>query len=403
MKISLICGIIILFTRIALPCGIDWGEPRSKIEGCNEQGYVLIAEKLADLNVPGETATIPIWATFDSSRQSASPYVGMGWQVPFLECNLVQISEDEFQLIEPGGWKRLFRRIGKNSDILDGGGGWKGQLSPDHATLWADCGWRIDLHKGKIVQLKTPHGQAISYNYTNGRISSVMCGVKTLIALDPADGIDHTLGITIDGKNYSIAKTDQPRVQHVAGVNVIAGNDESFNKLTGTGKQTRIFTYSVDDQTRPAMTMITTSSQETAVSWNPETRWITRYGEWQYNIKTEINSFANAAIERTNSKGQNEYWFYDAANGQETTQGVNKVRIIKKWFTSGATAGKLREIENVVDGKTTLLRHIIYDETGKVVRDTFKDNTLDLHKGYISVINNNSTVWKLDLKDQDTK
>lgn len=87
MKNSLSCCLAVLFARAAFSCGIDWSEPRSKIDGCNEQGYVLIVEKFAELNIPGESEVIPMYATFDSSRQTASPYAGMGWKIPFLECS----------------------------------------------------------------------------------------------------------------------------------------------------------------------------------------------------------------------------------------------------------------------------------------------------------------------------
>lgn len=368
MKVTLSCCMVILFARMALSCGINWSEPRCKIEGCNEQGYVLIAEKLTELNIPDEKESFPIWATFDSSRQTPSPYAGMGWKIPFLESNMVQLSENEFQFFAPSGWKQLFRRSGQDSDVLISGGGWKGQLSPDHATLWADCGWRIDLHKGKIIQMKTPHGQTLTYNYTNGRISSIVCGMKTLVAVDSEEGADNTLGISVDGKHYSLAKTDQPRVQRVAGVNVIGGNSPSFNRLTGPDHQTRSFTYSVDDQTRPVLTITNAAKQDTTVSWDPETRRVTRYGEWKYDIKPGETSVANAAIGRTNSAGKKEFWFLDRTNGKEIVQGLDGIQRTTISYTSGPLVGKIREIKETENGVTRTVLKNSFDEKGRMIR-----------------------------------
>lgn len=374
MKVSLVFCMVVLFAHVGLPCGINWSEPHAKIEGCNEQGYVLVAEKLAELNIPDEKEPVPIWTTFDSSRQTSSPYAGMGWKIPFLESSMVQLSEDEFQFLAPGGWRQLFRRNGKDSEVLVSGGGWKGQLSQDHATLWADCGWRIDLHKGKIVQLKTPHGQTLSYNYTNGRIATVTCGMKTLVAVDPAEGPDNTLGITIDGKRYSLAKADQPRVQRVADVNVIGGNDPSFSRLNGPESQTRTFAYGVDDQTRPVLTITNAAKQDTAVSWDPETRRITRYGEWKYDIKPGESLLANAAIGRTNPAGKREFWHYDVENGKEIIQTVDGVNKLVSWFTRGKLAGKLREEKTGINNTLLNLYKYSYDEYGRIIRITNEKN-----------------------------
>ena len=384
---------VILFSRIALCCGMNWSEPRCKIEGCDEQGYVSIAEKLVDLNIPGEKEPLPIWAIFNSSSQTASPYVGMGWRIPFLECNMVQLSENEFMLLQPSGWKRLFRRSAKGSDVLDGGGGWKGQLSPDHATLWADCGWRIDLHKGKIVQMKTAHGQTITYNYTNGRISSVVCGMKTLVAIDSAEEFDHTLGIIINGKHYSIAKSDQPRIQRVAGVNVIAGDDPTFNQLTGLEKQTRVFTYNVDQHTRPMLTIANAAKQDTTVLWDPGTRLITDYGEWKYDIKPSETLISNSAIGRKNLAGQSEFYHYDNANAREIVMDLTGTESITKMFSSGAIAGKVREIQSTRQGQVVMHYKAYYDEKGHLVREDrdipeleIKDNALEVTAKFAGIL-----------------
>lgn len=279
----------------------------------------------------------------------------------------MQISEDEFQLTEPGGWKRLFRRSGKNSDVLEGGGGWKGQLSPDRATLWSDCGWRIDLHKGKIVQMKTPHGQTLSYNYTNGRIASVACGMKTLIAVDSDEGPDRTLEISIEEKCYSLIKTNQPRVQRVEGVNIIGGNDQSLSQFSGPDRQTRSYAYGVDDHTHPTITITAASKQQTMISWDPETRLVTRYGEWKYDIKHASSPLENAAISRTNAKGQSEFWFYNSVEGKEEIQDINGITQSRTWFTSGLLSGKLRGASETNKDITTKTRYS-YSDDGAISR-----------------------------------
>ena len=372
LALLILAGAMSLCSRgIAEVCPLNFGEPRSWIEGCNEQGYVLISEKLAELTIPGEKAPVPIWATFDSSRMTPSPFAGMGWRIPFLEVSLVQLNENEFMLLEPGGWRRLFRRAGKNSNILNGSGDWKGQLSRDKATLWADCGWRLDFTRGKITSIKTSNNKTLEYNYVNGRLSSITCGGQLLVSVDSAE-MGGKLNITIGDKRYTLEKSDRPRVQSIEDINVVAGTDPSFHQWIGGETPSRTFEYSVDKKLNPVMTITGPGNLETTVGWNPETRRIAYFGDWKYDIKPSASPVENAAISRVNAAGAKEYWFRDPSQGVETLE-LDGVRKITSRFVRGPLTGAVRRKEEIKDGQTTVTYQAAYNEEGRLLRETMAD------------------------------
>lgn len=368
--------------RVALGCGLDWSEPRGRMEGCNNQGYVFVAEKLAEVTIPGETGAVPIWATFDSSRRMASPFAGMSWRIPFFEPALIQLTEDEFHLYEIGGWRRLFRRDAKNRDILNGAGDWKGQISKDKdkITVWATCGWRMDFVKGKITQIKTQRDKTLLYNYTKGRLASITCDGKTLVSIDPVEKPEGKLTILIEGRRYTLEKSKRPSIRREKDSYLVSGNTPCFHQWSGEKDSSRTFSYGVNDKSTPSMTITETGKPETIINWHPETQRITRYGEWQYEVKPSGSSLGNAQIGRTNPQGLTEYWFHDQAKGKEIVRGGNGVTQIMTWFTSGAAAGSVRSKEVQQEGVTNITKYA-YDENGGMRRKQSDGQRLTYMKG----------------------
>ena len=74
----------------AKACGLRMDKPHAHFDGADEQGHVLFAETLGNLDL-GENLTLPIYAVFQSNWQSSSPYLGQGWMLPLLESKIVQI------------------------------------------------------------------------------------------------------------------------------------------------------------------------------------------------------------------------------------------------------------------------------------------------------------------------
>jgi len=116
-------------------------------------------------------------------------------------------------------------------------------------------------------------------------------------------------------------------------------------------------------------------------TWDTATRRIVADGDWTYDIQAdEKNPEAFAAIGRKNAAGQSEFWHEDSAKGMETVQGLDGVKRVTSWFTSGPASGKVRKIEEAVNGKNAITYRAIFDENGDLVRK----------------ISNSTTIWTYD-------
>jgi hypothetical protein len=148
----------------AMACGLDWSPPVSHFENVDYQGNVHIVRKI------GEVEKLPLYLIFNSTFGN-SPYVGSGFELPFLEARMWQVDEGRFQAKMPTGWLWIFQRT-KDPTVLEGNAGWKGVIKDDTITAWAPCGDKITFKTGRIASMKIKE-DFYSYNYRDGRVASV--------------------------------------------------------------------------------------------------------------------------------------------------------------------------------------------------------------------------------------
>ena len=95
----------------AMACGLDWSPPVSHFENVDYQGNVHIVRKI------GEVEKLPLYLIFNSTFGN-SPYVGSGFELPFLEARMWQVDEGRFQAKMPTGWLWIFQRT-KDPTVLE--------------------------------------------------------------------------------------------------------------------------------------------------------------------------------------------------------------------------------------------------------------------------------------------
>lgn len=396
LKIAFVTGVFITTATSGLACGLNWTCSRGYFECCDDSGYVLLTEKLADLTIPGESGAVPIYMYFTSENIVPSPYAGL-WRIGIIDMSLVQVGEKQFSMRDPGGNVTLLS-WDKNKSILDGPG-WKGTVTGDRIKLWASCGWSVEFSRGKIARMNTSHNKSLVFNYMDGFVSSVTCDGKTLIALGSLKG--NTLDITINGKQLGIVKTDQPCVQRVGKADVIRGMEKSLQEITGRGEEEsrRIYAYPVDEKMRPMITSSGKNDSDTfTLAWDPQTRKIIRWRDWEYT-KTRDRKTQWDVIElcRKNGKGEIESYYRDIQGGVDITQrGIFKRSEYR--FTSGPAAGRVRRIEDMVDGKVSHFQKYAYDEKGRPIRGQEDDDKLrfeyDDKALTVAVWRNDKLLWK---------
>ncbi len=370
-SVLLALGVAGLLTGICIKaeaCGLNWSQPKSHFEGVSFQGYVFLVESLGDI-VLKDGKKLPVWALFRSESNTTSPYLGHGWELPLLESRIVQLDERWFRVVEPTGWYRYFWRDEKDPTVLHGQNNWKGVIRGNSISVMADCGDRLDFRDGRIVSMDLK-GRKLQIERTVDGTVALKEGSSTLLAVQKGltkEGLEMKWG---NGEILGITQVARPLVEVIGGRAVIGRTVESLGAITRGNGEKRTWEYAVDEKLRPSL-----KQGDRLITWNPTTRHIVTDADWTYDIQPgEGPRDANAAIGRTNAQGQKEFWHYDKAKGEEIVQGIDGVKKITTWFTSGKLSGLLRKVSVRTPSGELKTENNVYDEEGKILRQNTTDS-----------------------------
>jgi YD repeat-containing protein len=351
----------------AMACGLDWSPPVSHFENVDYQGNVHIVRKI------GEVEKLPLYLIFNSTF-GVSPYVGSGFELPFLEARMWQVDEGRFQAKMPTGWLWIFQRT-KDPTVLEGNAGWKGVIKDDTITAWAPCGDKITFKTGRIVSMKIKE-DLYSYNYRNGRVASVEKNGKSVLEIKRDAITGEVTGLALPGTWETIglaATAERPVVESIGGKNVVSRVEKTLGEFTPASGGAKVaFEQSVNGELNPTIKL-----GDQLIAWNPATKKIAKDGEWTYDIKPGAEAFDNAAIGRENATNQSEFWHRDNAKGEEIVQGIDGVKKVTTWFTSGNLAGAIRKKQEIAKGVSRVIYQASYDERGKLFREILEDGEVN--------------------------
>jgi hypothetical protein len=368
-----------LVTAGVQACGVNWTVPENHFDGVNEQGYVAYWEQIGSIDL-GDNLRIPLIIGFHSDQNWSSPYLGKGWMLPLLDSNIVQTSENTFLQIQPDGHNVCFGRDGKNKKLLRGQAGWTGQIDEDIITLYASCGWKLTYKRGKLASISTPNGRTLNLVTISGKIAEVRDQGKTILEVktDPKTGLVN--GLVYGQERIGIELGDKPEIETIEGKSVINRMERSLAKLMLPDKSERTYRFAVNEQIQPRLKVLNAANAESRVfTWNAIDKRIISENGWKYLISFPVKG-ENAKINRVNSQGQTEMWFYDGASGCETTEDLNGTKIERRWFLSGPAIGKERKI-TAFDKFGTMLseERLIYDQMGARIR-SIKNGVQKIYK-----------------------
>ena len=341
----------------AMACGLDWSPPVSHFENVDYQGNVHIVRKI------GEVEKLPLYLIFNSTFGN-SPYVGSGFELPFLEARMWQVDEGRFQAKMPTGWLWIFQRT-KDPTVLEGNAGWKGVIKDDTITAWAPCGDKITFKTGRIASMKIKE-DLYSYNYRDGQVASVEKNGKSVLEIKRDAMTGEVTGLALPGTWETIglaATAERPVVESIGGKNVVSRVEKTLGEVTPASGAAKVtFEQAVNGELNPTIKL-----GDQLITWNSATKLIISDNAWMYNIRPSLVEWFNASIARKNKSNQEELWFYDASTGKETVETADGHRIINAWFTSGILSGKKRYTEERKDNRTTISKYI-YTESGRLER-----------------------------------
>ncbi len=351
-------------------CGGSFDVPKDHFDGVDAFGYVSYWDKIADIDI-GEDTPLPLVIGFKSNRETSSPYLGHGWVMPLLDSYMIQTGDNTFEIMKPTGYTSGFGRDPKIPTTIGGVKGWKGEIGSNTIKVWAPCGWSLTYALGRLTEMGTPKGKRVIVKRDQaGQVEDVTMDGKVLVKVVKGLG-GKVEALEIEGKKYAIALGEKPRIQNVQGNNLIVGKDLSVARILSGSTSTdliREFTYALDRNLQPTMTVKRAGHRERDIVWSAANRLVSRDGNWIYNVKSGAGPSDNSAIERMNGNNQTEFWHLDAQNGVETVRSMDGTQKIKRWFTSGKLNGKPRSVTSVKGAKETVMRSWSYDENGALIR-----------------------------------
>ena len=392
---------VALGVRVALACG-DFRMPSNHFEGVSSQGYVSVWKQLDTLDL-GD-ASLPILLGTQTYRKIPSGELGSGWIMPLFDSGIVQRDENTFDMITPDGTMDFFSRDGADPNILHGSSGWTAEIQGSDIIVHSKCGsgWKMVFRQGKLDMLsKGSHELKIQKDQHNQPVGITENGI-TRLALTRDEKTGLASALEMNGKKYLFDYDGKPRVENVAGQNLVGGVEPSLHEITFPDGKKETYDFAVTEKMLPELKITDTEGKEHKIVWGLDGKML-QDGEWSYKITPSKEAGANAAIERTNQNVQTELWNRDEAKGIEVTQGIDGSKKIETWFTSGILKGRKRCTEEISNDKDNIIKYIYTENAslqkierksnGRLVStDNISYNNLD---GRITeIIHNGFTIYK---------
>lgn len=353
-----------------LGCGLSWDKPKAHFDGVDEQGHVLFVDSLGTLDL-GNDLKMPLYAMFKSDWTGTSPLLGQGWMLPLLESRIVQTDENTFLLWQPDGWYQHLGRDKSNDTILNGQRGWKAVVEGNKITVWADCGWKLTYVNGKLTSMITPQNRTLDLAYENGVVTGLQEKGDTVLKVEFNSSTGIVTGLTFNNKTIGIEQAERPVIQQLAGQNIIANMSQSLSKLTFPDGSVKTYSFKTDQTLLPVITL----DGQRRITWNSATSLIKTDGDWTYDLKP-LEGSSKVAFTRINRQGKSESYVDNGEKGVVSEKNQNGIETKTYRFTSGILAGKIRKIEEIQNGVSTIIFSAAYDEEGKLLRKSTPNETV---------------------------
>ncbi len=353
-------------------CGGSFDVPKDHFDGVDSFGYVSYWNKIADIDI-GEDTPLPLVIGFKSNRETSSPYLGHGWVMPLLDSYMIQTGENTFEIMKPTGYTSGFGRDPKNTTAIGGVKGWKGEIGSNTIKVWAPCGWSLTYSMGRLTEMGTPKGKKVLVKRDQaGQVEDVTMDGRVLLKV--VKGLGGAIaGVDVEGKMHAIEMGEKPRVQNIAGNNVIAGKDASLASILIADESRvplREFSYGVDNEFQLKMIVNRDGQGKREIVWNPSNYIIVKDGEWTYeNKNTDTGSASLIELKRINSQGKIEKWCHDQEYGVESQTNPDGSVVKTTRFVGGALSGKIRRQEYSKPSQKPHIRELSYDQNGKIIRE----------------------------------
>jgi hypothetical protein len=149
----------------------------------------------------------------------------------------------------------------------------------------------------------------------------------------------------------------------VGGAAVISRLEPSLSSITFPNGKVIKYSFGLTAERLP--TMVSGDNLELVYTWNPVTRAYLSDGTWSYTTARQGTAFTQS---RRNKQGEEEFLTQDT-RGFTIRKLRGEPKRITQFFTSGVLNGKVRKVDEEVNGVVKTIYSCSYDEQGNKIRE----------------------------------
>jgi hypothetical protein len=408
-------GALALYAALAL-CGIaaradtgfTFNHVARAVGSADILGYAVWTAPLGTVSLSGNDVPLRLDFTTDQRPPPFGSPLGRGWSLPFFASALVEESQTTLRWHRPDGRIFYFARERGNQktkpakpsdsiEFISTEASWRAVKDPRRRSVVISHitnGTELVYEDGRLVRFRfsklgeSADSYVIYYNRLGRplRLSSLKTG-KALVEF-AYENAALAKSISIGNKTISLKFDEFTLTQFPTGPYLSEVGEGSLMPLKITYKTVGAKVNSARFEN------MADGGGNTGLSWNAATGFITEDDGGKYKI--ENPSLANggrvvndpkkpvssvngvlpynwrpdeAKITRVDREGKSQYRYFDRSKGVSTNRdkdGVTKVVYFLQ--AQGALMNKVRKIEEIRNGKTTVLERNAYNESGRMVR-----------------------------------
>lgn len=411
-------GLGVVFTLQAEPA-FTYGYAPRKLGSADNYGYALWTRSLGEININGYVVPLRLYFTTDPRPVITPSPLGRGWVMPFFASALVEVDQDSLRWHRPDG--RIFyfniERAGaaatdkKEKNIVvynSSAGAWraaKNLKTRRYVLTHIESGAELVYEDGLLVRFclvrwsDTVEQYAISYNRFRcvTRLSVVKSGKALVEFVYEDERRAKELKLTEDtglGKSLSFEYVNAELTKFPEG--------PYLAKVVGAKSGLLNFSYRSDGSVNEAQfECLTEAGDMWRCLWDVNSGFLKSDQDANYEIENPslVNSGHSilpdkkiasegynwhpnqAKITRIARNGKSEFSYYDRAKGINTKINSEGLTTRTYYFlASGPMMNKVRKIEEIKNGKTSIVLRNAYDELGRVIRSIDSTGSIEIRE-----------------------
>ena len=354
---------------------VDLSAPGNELGAADPKGYLQVWQEVEGVGLQlGKGSYLPLRYKF-STESDRGELLGAGFSLPMFEAKNVLLRENTMRAYLPcGKGLYLWRTASDPNKFQTPDRVWTGYATEDDFTVSRADGWKVAYHQGRLVSIVSDDGHKFTWSYDAAGGGSVEQDGKPVITMEPGPG-GQVADFVFGGKSYKVEYGKRPIVAVVGGQNVLKELAPALSRLVLPDGRAQSFEFDLTDERAPRLTAKSADGIGAAYTWDAASRHLATEknsaGEWHYQIGEIKDPFGMPTITRTDNGDKSESTSADVKEGVYTSKGANGSMTITHVFKApGPLYDKVQKVEKVEGGVTSTIYRAIYDDTGKLIRET---------------------------------